>query len=70
MELTFGVWLNLAQRADETAPCNATSSIHCVQKQDNEEKGDDEIDAEWIIPWSDIEVGEAITHGGSCTINR
>jgi len=57
-------------RADETAPCNATSSIHCVQKQDNEEKGDDEIDAEWIIPWSDIEVGEAITHGGSCTINR
>ena len=62
--------LILTQRAGEVAPCDVTSFSQCVQKQENEEKGDHEIDAEWIIPWSDIEVGEPITHGGSCTINR
>ena len=30
----------------------------------------DEIDAEWIIPLRDIQVGEVIARRGDCTINR
>ena len=42
---------------------------HIVTRQDSEDKMQ-EIDAEWIIPWNDIQVGQPITHGRSCTINR
>ena len=33
-------------------------------------EADKEIDAEWIIPWSDIHFGQIISQKGSCTINR
>jgi hypothetical protein len=33
-------------------------------------EADKEIDAEWIIPWSDIQFGQIISQKGSCTINR
>lgn len=29
-----------------------------------------EIDAEWIIPWTDIQIGPVVSRRGSCTINR
>lgn len=42
---------------------------HIFGKQESEEKLQ-EIDAEWIIPWNDIQIGQAIAQGGSCTIHR
>lgn len=38
--------------------------------EEGSSKGNDEIDAEWIIPWSDIQVGPVISRRGTCTINR
>ena len=48
---------------DDTSPQQVTI------KQDGEETIA-EVDAEWAIHWDDIEIGEAIGRGSSCTINR
>lgn len=55
--------------ATPTSCYSLQSGILQFEKQDStEERG--EIDAEWVIPWSDIEVGQVISQRGSCTINR
>lgn len=57
--------------APPTTPTSSYSQSGIIQfeKQESEDKGQ-EIDAEWIIPWSDIQVGQIISKRGSCTINR
>lgn len=57
--------------APPTTPtsCYSQSGIIHFEKQESEDKVT-EIDAEWIIPWSDIQVGQVISRRGSCTINR
>ena len=52
----------------EDRPLTPTPSTlsQSIEKQESE----DRVDAEWIIPWNDIEVGQVVSHRGSCTINR
>ena len=66
--------LGVHAEAELEAPPTPTSSysqsgIIQFEKQDSEDRGQ-EIDAEWIIPWSDIQVGQVISKRRSCTINR
>lgn len=57
--------------APPTTPTSSYSQAGIIQfeKQESEDKVA-EIDAEWIIPWSDIQVGSIISQRGTCTINR
>ena len=61
----------LGFEAPPTTPTSSYSQAGIIQfeKQESEDKTA-EIDAEWIIPWSDIQVGPVISQRGTCTINR
>lgn len=63
--------VDIGPEAPPTTPTSSYSQSGIIQfeKQESEEKGQ-EIDAEWIIPWSDIQVGQVISRRGTCTINR
>ena len=66
----------LVPYAEEKLPATPTScysvqsGILQFEKQDSADEERGEIDAEWIIPWSDVELGQLISQRGSCTINR
>lgn len=56
--------------ATPTSCYSVQSGILQFEKQDSADEERGEIDAEWIIPWSDVQVGQVISQRGSCTINR
>ena len=56
-----------AAASSAAAADNGDDTTQQFNKQDSDDK---EMDAEWIIPWDDVEIGQTITHGRCCTINR
>ena len=60
--------LSSSSSTSEDRPLTPTPSVlsQSIEKQESE----DRVDAEWIIPWTDIEIGQVVNRRGSCTIYR